>query len=131
MVSVAGAALERRFGQASPVRPGSKSRAKAPWGSLGTWETQTASLGQNAGKDGPAEQHPGLGAVGWPASESERPSQPGVRPWQCDEQSEGLSAVGVLMASSVPQTKPANRDRRGSRGVGKGVIQERNRRKET
>ena len=59
----------------------------------------SASLGLNAGKDEPAYQHPGLEAVGVPASRSEtaKPTQ-GI-PSPCDEPSEGRSAVGVLAAS--------------------------------
>ena len=58
-----------------------------------------ASLGPNAGKDEPAEQHPGLEAVGLPAfrSETARPTQ-GIAP-QGDEPSGGRSAGGVLSAS--------------------------------
>jgi hypothetical protein len=57
------------------------------------------SLGPNAGMGEPAQQHPGLEAVGLPVSRSKlaKPTQ-GI-PAQCSGQSEGRSVAGVLVAS--------------------------------
>ena len=57
------------------------------------------SLGPNAGMGEPAQQHPGLGAVGLPASRSEtaKPTQ-GI-PAQGSGQSDGRRVAGVLVAS--------------------------------
>ena len=61
-----------------------------------------ASLGPQAGKDEPAEQHPGLEAVGLPASRSEtvKPTQ-GIA-LQGEEPSGGRSAGGSLICLIVP-----------------------------
>jgi len=110
---------------------GVEEQGKGTMGFPGNMGDPNASLGPKAGKDEPAEQHPGLEAVGLPSSGSEtaKPTQ-GIST-QGDEPRVGRSAVGSLSGYIVPQTKPANRDRRGSRGVGKGATRSRNRCEET
>ena len=86
--------MARRRGPA-----GVREQGKGTVGFPGNMGDPNTSLGPNAGMGEPAQQHPGLEAVGWPASGSET-SQPtqGI-PTQCSGQSEGRSVAGVLVAS--------------------------------
>ena len=129
VVRTAGAAPERREEPGAEVRPGSKSTARAHWGSQGTWETRKRPWGQTPEWMRPAQQHPGLAVAGNPAARSERGEPPqGIR----RNATNGAfgEAQGSLSGLIVPQKTRRTVGTR-SRGVGKGPERIRNRREET
>jgi len=129
VVRLAGAAPERREEPGAEVRPGSKSTARAHWGSQGTWETRKRPWGQTPEWMRPAQQHPGLAVADNPAAGSERGKPPqGIR----RNVTNGVAgeAQGSLSGLIVPQKTRRTAGTR-SRGVGKGHARLRNRRGET
>ena len=74
MVIAAGATSTHRIGLVRPVLPGSKSRANAYWGSLGTWELPLISApNRRQGPSGLTSPRLVDGAPG--IHESERPER--------------------------------------------------------
>ncbi len=112
------AAVARRRGPT-----GVREQGKGTLGFPGNMGDPNTSLRPNAGMGEPAQQHPGLEAVGLPASRSLSAKPTRGIPAQCQWAERREKRGGSLSGVIVPQTKPANCDRRGSRGVGKGAAQ--------
>jgi len=102
------------------VRPGSENRAKAHWGSLGTWEDRPRPWSNNRDWVHLVQQHPGH--HGPMSARGGAKAKASTKVGQCNATNEALSEKrGRLSGFIVPIE--SRRTNRGSLGVGKGAIE--------